>query len=556
MGGIFAALVSRRAGRPGAGRVRPQQPHDRRQRDGACDNHRDAGRLCALEAKFHMAGRIALSFAGDSGDRDRGFAAGVLSMGLPVFALEARHAHRDSGACRVFGGVGGGRDGAVANLRSGAGGSGPRSRRRRIRRLPPRHAALSRAGGRGGGDARLHRLHRRLCHHQPGGGNRFADAADDDLRHGSPRSESDAERHLDHGGGGFGRDGVDFRAAEVVMNRRVFLLGAAAAAACGKTKPRLNVYNWSDYAAPDTIPNFERESGLRVRYGTYESAPEMLAKVMTGNSGWDVVFPAAEIVPPMIEMGLLQKLDHSRLPHLNVFEGIFRNPPWDPRLEYTIPYLDGTTGILYRRGIAPEPGSWADLWDARLRGKMTMLDDPPEVFAACLKRLGDSINSGDPDQLRAAARLALAQKPLLRAYLNAEVRDQVIAGDVWAAQAWAVTAGQAIAAAPDRLAYCLPREGFARYCDTAAILRESRRAEEAHRFLDYLLRPEVGASIAQAAQTATPNAAARRLLPAKVRENPVLYPGEEALARGEWFAAQTAASQKLRDRLWTQIKSA
>lgn len=340
------------------------------------------------------------------------------------------------------------------------------------------------------------------------------------------------------------------------MNRRSFLLGAAGAVSCAETKPRLNVYNWSDYVASDTVPNFEREFGVRVRYGTYESAPEMLAKVMSGNSGWDVVFPPAEVVQPMVAMGLLAKLDHSRLKNLGVLGGIFQSPPWDPGLQYVIPYMHGTTGILYRRGIEPEPRAWADLWDARLRGKMTMLDDSTEVFGACLKRMGDSINSGAAEQLRGAAREAMAQKPLLRAYLNAEVRDQVIAGDVAAAQAWAVTAGQAIAAAPGKLAYSLPTEGFARYADNIAILRESRRVELAHRFVDYLLRPEVGAAIVEATQTATPNAAAQRLLPPALRENPVLYPPPEILARGEWFEAQTAASQKLRDRLWTEIKSA
>ena len=337
------------------------------------------------------------------------------------------------------------------------------------------------------------------------------------------------------------------------MNRRVFLLGVAGAAACSRSAARLNVYNWSDYVAPDTIPNFEREFGVSVRYGTYESSPEMLAKVMSGNSGWDVVFPSAEFVPPMTDMNLFQKLRHDWLPHLSALDAQFQNPKWDPRLEWTVPYMHGTTGIVYQKAL--HLTAWRDLWDDRLRGKITMLDDPPEVFAACLKKLGDSVNSGVPDQLRRASQEAVAQKRLLRAYLNAEVRDQLIAGDVAAAQAWAVTAGQAIAAAPDRLAYAFPAEGFARYADTIAILRESRRAELAHQFIDYLLRPEVAAAIVQATQTATANAAALKLLPPAVREDPVLYPPAEVLARGEWFEPQPAASQKLRDRLWTEIKS-
>lgn len=338
------------------------------------------------------------------------------------------------------------------------------------------------------------------------------------------------------------------------MKRRAFLAGTLAAAACTSSERRLNIFNWSDYVAPSTIPDFEREFHCRVRYGTYESAPEMLAKILSGNSGWDIVFPSAEFVPPIVQLGLFQPLDHHLLKNLGALEPMFQNPPWDPGLRYSVPYMHGTTGILYQKSLAPIT-AWADLWNGRLRGKITMLDDPPEVFAACLKKIGCSLNSSDPDQLRRAAKQAVDQKPLLRAYLNAEVRDQMIAGDVGAAQAWAVTAGQAIAAAPGKLDYAFPTEGFARYADNVAILRESRRVDLAHQFIDYLLRPEVAAAIVEATQTATANAAAQRLLPASVRENPVLYPPPEILARGEWFEAQSSASQKLRDRLWTEIKS-
>jgi spermidine/putrescine transport system substrate-binding protein len=195
------------------------------------------------------------------------------------------------------------------------------------------------------------------------------------------------------------------------------------------------------------------------------------------------------------------------------------------------------------------------LWDARLAGKLTMLDDPPEVFAACLKTLGYSLNSADPGQLKAAQQRAIAQKPLVRAYLNAEVRDQLIAGDVAAAQAWAVTAAQAIAAAPDKLAFAFPAEGFPRYADNVAILRESSRLEAAHRFLDYLLRPRVAAAIVETTRTAACNGAAQTFLPEALRSDSVLYPPPEILSRGEWFAPQSAASQRLRDRLWTEIKS-
>jgi spermidine/putrescine-binding protein len=339
------------------------------------------------------------------------------------------------------------------------------------------------------------------------------------------------------------------------MNRRGFLAGGALTLEACLGGPRLNVYNWSDYIAPETVPGFEREAGVRIRYGTYESNQEMLAQVMSGNSGWDVVFPSQEFIGPMRELGLLQPLRHDWLPHLRALDAAFQKPPWDPELRWCVPYMHGVTGIVYQNSLARPLESWADLWDPRLRGKITMLDDEPEVLGACLKKLGKRLNSADPADLLAAKAEAVAQKPLLRAYLNAEVRDQMAAGDVLAAQAWAVTAAQAMTAAPGRLAFALPSEGFARFCDNAAILRESRRAELAHRWIDYLLRPENAAAIVAATHTATANGDAQRLLPADIRGNAVLYPPPATLARGEWFETQSPASQRLRDRLWTEIKS-
>ncbi len=340
------------------------------------------------------------------------------------------------------------------------------------------------------------------------------------------------------------------------MKRREFLFGLGAMAGCAPDRrPRLNVFNWSNYVAPETIPNFEREFGVRVRYAIYESNEEMLARVMSGNSGWDVVFPSNYIIPPMRSQGLLATLDREWLPNLDNIETMFRSPRWDPRLQWSVPYMWSGTGIAYNRRLSPPPGRWADLWEERVKGRLTMLDDPAEVLGACLKKLGYSLNSTDPVQLAAARREAIAQKPLLRAYLNAEVRDQLVAGDVLAAQAWATTANQAMAASRE-LRFVFPAEGFLLYLDSAVILLESRRRELAHQFLNYLLRPDVAASVATATLTATANGRARALLPREIRDNPTLYPPAEVLARGEWMETMPPEAQRLRDRLWTEIKSA
>src|ERR1700692_1355791 len=161
------------------------------------------------------------------------------------------------------------------------------------------------------------------------------------------------------------------------MRRRTFLLAGPASTACSRG-PRLNVFNWSDYIAPETVPQFEREFGVRIHYGTYESNQEMLAQVMSGNSGWDVVFPSGDFIEPMRALKLLAPLDHTLLPNVSALAAEFQRPLWDTELRWSIPYMHGVTGILYQARLQPPPASWGDLWDPRLRGHLTMLDAQPE----------------------------------------------------------------------------------------------------------------------------------------------------------------------------------
>jgi spermidine/putrescine transport system substrate-binding protein len=257
----------------------------------------------------------------------------------------------------------------------------------------------------------------------------------------------------------------------------------------------------------------------------------------------------------MRELELLARLEHNRLTNLRNLDGRFQSPEWDPALEWCVPYMHSATGILYAKSVSRPPLAWADLWTNSYQRRVTMLDDPAEVFAACLKRLRCSINAVDEGHLKAARDLAIKQKPLLRAYLSEEVRDQVVAGDVLVAQMWAQVAQVAMDASA-KLAFSFPVEGFALYADNACILRESKHKDLAFEFLNYLLRPGVSAAIAIEMRTATANGAARVLLPEAQRNNPVLYPSAEVLRRGEWFRALPAAGQRLRDRYWTEIKSA
>ena len=168
------------------------------------------------------------------------------------------------------------------------------------------------------------------------------------------------------------------------MKRRVFLMGVGGAAAgcTSRRERRLNIYNWENYVAASTISDFEREFGCRVRYATYGSAEEMLAKVISGNSGWDVVFPSNSFVGPMRELGLLQLLDRTRLNNAANLEERFRSPEWDAHLEWCVPYMHSATGIVYSKAVSKPPLTWADLWTNAYSRRVTMMDDPAEVFAA------------------------------------------------------------------------------------------------------------------------------------------------------------------------------
>ncbi|MCU1295314.1 MAG: extracellular solute-binding protein family 1, partial [Bryobacterales bacterium] len=130
----------------------------------------------------------------------------------------------------------------------------------------------------------------------------------------------------------------------------------------GRGERRLNIYNWENYVAASTIPDFEREFHCRVRYASYGSAEEMLAKVMTGNSGWDIVFPSNSFIKPMCELELLLPLEHTRLPNLGNLEQRFSAPEWDPKLAWCVPYMHSATGVVYQKTVSRPPRAWADLW--------------------------------------------------------------------------------------------------------------------------------------------------------------------------------------------------
>jgi spermidine/putrescine transport system substrate-binding protein len=326
--------------------------------------------------------------------------------------------------------------------------------------------------------------------------------------------------------------------------------GAAAAPALGPMEKELAVYNWSDYIAPDTVAGFEREFGVKVTYDTYESNEELLAKLQSGARGYDVVVPSSYLVPAMLPSHLLMPLHRDLLPNFTNIDATFVNPPWDPGNAHTVPYHWGFTGIAYRRDRVREIDASQAVWsDPRWRRKMTMMDDVREVLGAMLLWRGHSPNSVDPQQLAAARDDAIRVKANLRAYKSVPVKADLIAGDVWVAQLWNGDASQAMVEQP-AIAFAFPREGSQMWADSLAILADAPHPRAAHAFLDYVLRPEVGAAIANTTGYGTANRAAAALQP-----HPIPYPSAEEMRRLEYQSDLGVHTEEW-DRLWTEIKSA
>jgi spermidine/putrescine transport system substrate-binding protein len=322
------------------------------------------------------------------------------------------------------------------------------------------------------------------------------------------------------------------------------------AAAIGALEKSLNLYLWSDYLADQTIPAFEREFGVEVTLDTYESNEEMAAKLLAGATGYDLVLPSSYLFPVLFANDLVRRLDRSLLPNWSHIAPLFLDPEWDRDNAHSVPWGWGTTGIAYRKDRFPvPPNSWTVFFETQYRGKMTMLDDLRDVIGCFLKLRGHSLNSTDPSQLEQAKRDALAAKPNLRAYLSAPVKSQLVTGDVWLAQLWSGDAAQASAEQPE-IGFVVPREGSMIFTDALAIPRSAPHPRAAHEFMNYVLRPEVAAAIADKTGYGTPNHAALSLTSVKVP-----YPTADELSRLEYQRDLGSAAERW-DRIWTEIKAA
>jgi spermidine/putrescine transport system substrate-binding protein len=275
-----------------------------------------------------------------------------------------------------------------------------------------------------------------------------------------------------------------------------------------------------------------------------------VAKLQGGATGYDIVVPSSYIVPLMVATNLLAPLRRKYLTNFGNLSPIFQNLESDPGNRYTVPWQWGTSGIAYRTDKVKTPvESWAVFHESQYAGKMTMMDDGREVIGSQLRYRGHSLNSSDSNQLAQAKTDAISAKRQLRAYISAPVKAQLIAGDVWIAQLWNGDTAQARMEQP-KLRYVVPREGCTIWADSLCIPRNAPNKRAAHEWMNYVLRPEVGAALSQATGYGTPNAAAARLM-----KSPVPYPTDAELKRLE-YQVDLGENSAVWDQIWTEIKSA
>lgn len=323
----------------------------------------------------------------------------------------------------------------------------------------------------------------------------------------------------------------------------------------GRGLPQLNIYTWTAYLSPRVVQGFEGEFHCKVNYDLYDSNEALLAKLQAGNVEYDLVMPTDYMVEILIRQGLLAPLDKSRLSVAwrNV-DPRFLGQSCDPKNEYSVPYAWGTTGLAYRSDLVKEKiTSWDALFDPRFAGHILLLDDTREVFGMALKKLGYSLNTTNPEEIRRARDLLLAEKPLVKGYNSSNFEQDLVSGDAWIAQAFNGNLTFAVRDEP-RIVYVIPREGATISFDSACIPHNAPHKDLAHEFINYFHRPEVASAFINDSGFNTPNLYAAHGVEPWLLAQPAVFPEPGSLSKCE-FMRDVGPAVALYDRYWTEIKS-
>jgi spermidine/putrescine transport system substrate-binding protein len=354
------------------------------------------------------------------------------------------------------------------------------------------------------------------------------------------------------------------------FSRRAFLgtMGFAAAAgfaaACGssgsKSSPAateakvLNFYNWTDYIADDTIPNFQKETGIKVTYDNYSSNDELLAKMRTGKTGFDLIVPTDATLVKMIHADLVQPIDLSLIPNVKNLDERFRTAAYDPGNKYSIPWQWGTTGIGFDK---TKVGGTVTDWDAfdlpAVKGKSSFLDEARDAFAMALFAQGHDPNTLDDGELDDAMNYLIDLKKKVKS-IDSDYQDPLKSGELILCQAYS---GDVFTIQGDNenVDYVIPKSGALSWVDNMAIPKDAPHPKNAMAFMNYILEPKVGAALTNYVNYGSPNKAAEPYINKEITSNPLIYPPADVLAKLPFQKDLGEDELKYADR-WDKVKSA
>jgi len=280
----------------------------------------------------------------------------------------------------------------------------------------------------------------------------------------------------------------------------------------------------------------------------------MLGSVQSDLAAYDLVVASGDLIREMRKGKILSQLDYLKIPNSKYISEQYRNMPCDPEQKYAVPYLMGTTGmVVNKKYIKENTDSWKVLFDKRYKDRLAMLNNNFEVAAVACKLIGFSINTNNREELTRVKDILLKQKPLLKGYLDAlTIKELLINEKLWAAQ---IYSGEGLSAVDENenLEYVIPKEGAPVWVHFFAMPRDAKHKEEAHIFLNYILRPEVNASIASELWYATPNEAATPLMDQEVVESTSVYPSPEVMARCEFFKNTGETAISIINTIWSEL---
>jgi putrescine transport system substrate-binding protein len=363
--------------------------------------------------------------------------------------------------------------------------------------------------------------------------------------------------------------------------RRLVPIAALLAALCATGGPAplaqdrvVNVYNWSDYVDPAVLDEFTKETGIRVRYDTFDANETLETKLLAGNSGYDVVVPTGYFLQRQIKAGVFRKLDQSKLPNLdNVWPAIAeRLSVYDPGNQYAVNYMWGTTGIGYNvKAVKERLGADAkiDSWDVVFKPEIIdkfrdcgvfMLDSADDILPAALHYLGLDPNTTESADLDRAADLVSKIRPAVRKFHSSEYINALAGGEICLVVGWSGDIKQAENRAIEakngvEIDYVIPREGAQMWFDNLAIPRDAPHPDAAHAFINFLLRPKVAAQNSDFVSYANGNLASQKFIDKAVLDDPGVYPPPGTMDKLYTINARGPREQRLINRLWIRIKT-